>query len=74
MICVNKKKEPRHMPRFFVLIGMLCEKIFSVLFEQGAAKRTKNSVWSKSRLRARLGALPQDPATFLKKGRSKTFM
>ncbi len=27
-----------------------------------------------SRLRARLGALPQVPATFLKKGRSKTFM
>ena len=27
-----------------------------------------------SRLRARLGALPQVPATFLKKGRSKTFV
>ena len=51
----------------------LCEETVSVLFEQGAAKRTKNSESIISHLRARQGLRPR-PATFLKKGRSKTFM
>ena len=45
-------------------VGRLCEQILSVLFGQGAAKRTKNGVKEISRLRARLGSLPQVPAAF----------
>ena len=50
----------------------LCEKIVSVLFEQGAAKRTKNSVKSISRLRARpRAARPWMGGRFLKKATQK---
>ena len=60
--------------QFNVSHEMLCEQILSVLFGKIAAKRTKNGVFGVSPLRRRLRALPQDPATFLKKGRSKTFV
>ena len=41
-----------------------CEKIVSVLFEQGAAKRTKNSIGKVSPLRRRRGLRALDCAAF----------
>ncbi len=55
-----------------LVVGGLCEGIVSVLFGKIAAKRTKNGVGGVSRLRARLGALPQDPES-LCKGLTQTF-
>jgi len=45
-----------------LFVGMLCEQTVSVLFEQGAAKRTKNSVMR--------GVAPY-PSRFLKKATQK---
>ena len=51
------------------------EIILSVLFfdTAGAKKRTKRNAENVSRLRARLGALPQVPATFFEKRSIKNF-
>ena len=61
------------------VVEILCEKPVSILFGTAGAKKNifrfaKSNAEKVSRLRARLGALPQVPATFLKKGRSKTFV
>jgi hypothetical protein len=48
-------------------LGILCEKILSVLFGKIAAKRTKNGVWRVSRLRARRGLRALDLRRLLKK-------
>jgi len=52
---------------------MLCEKTNSILFfdTAGAKKRIKRNAEIISRLRARLGALPQVPGRFLKKATQK---
>jgi hypothetical protein len=49
------------------LLEILCEETDSVLFEQGAAKRTKNSAGKVSRLRARRGLRALDLRKLLKK-------
>ncbi|MBQ5793708.1 MAG: hypothetical protein IIW17_06785, partial [Clostridia bacterium] len=54
-----------------VSLETLCEEFVSVLFDTAGAKRTKNAVRKVSRLRARLGALPQAPGRFLKKATQK---
>ncbi|MBO5758059.1 MAG: hypothetical protein J6S28_10185 [Clostridia bacterium] len=54
-----------------LVVDCLCEKTLSVLFGTAGAKRTKNAVSGFSRLRARLGALPQVPGRFLKKATQK---
>ena len=54
----------------YIVVGYI-EKTLSVLFAHIGAKRTKNAVRDVSRLRARLGALPQVPGRFLKKATQK---
>jgi hypothetical protein len=53
-------------------VGVEGEQTLSVLFcASWRKKEPKNAVGKVSRLRARLGALPQDPSRFLKKATQK---
>ncbi|MBO5756584.1 MAG: hypothetical protein J6S28_02695 [Clostridia bacterium] len=60
----NEKGLPAAAP---LVVGILGEETLSLLFEQEAAKRSKNGVWGISRLRARRGLRALDLRKLLKK-------
>ncbi|MBQ1233627.1 MAG: hypothetical protein IIX86_08855 [Clostridia bacterium] len=57
---------------FGIGLRVTLSKPFPFFLSKKPQKEAKTANWV-FRAAARLGALPQDPATFLKKGRSKTF-